>query len=322
MKKILLMALILISAIGLAACQYDSNEIVIGEGDWQSNQFYNQVAKIIIEEGYGVEVDIKVVDTPLLIASLTEGSINLNIETWSDNMPTYQADLDAGNYVELGTNFNDNYQGIYVPAYLAEAYDLEYITDLVDHKELFPDPEVTNWNAETDKAVVFGGPSGWQVTAFLMNKFTNTESYPELEANFEFRPLESSALLDATLMSAYEDEEPWVGYNWEPTTIMGLLDMVLLKDDAVYNKDTGAGMVPTNDVTIVVSSNFTEDYPEIAAFLENYNTSAQVASDALAYMAENDLSAADTAAWWLKNNVDMWGTWVPEDIKDKVEASL
>ncbi len=322
MKKIFTLLLILTAVFTLSACQYETNEIVIGEGDWQSNQFYNQVAKFIIEEGYGVEVDIIAVDTPLLIASLTDGSIDLNIETWSDNMPTYASDIEEGYYVELGLNFDDNHQGIYIPTYLADQYNIEYITDLVDHKELFPDPEVTNWNAESDKAVVFGGPSGWQVTAFLMNKFTNEEIYPELVEHFEFRPLESTALLDATLMSAYEDEEPWVGYNWEPTTIMGLLDMTLLKDDAVYNKDTGAGMVPTNDVTVIATPDFIENYPEIAAFLENYRTSAQVASDALGYMAENDLSAADTAAWWLKNNVDMWGTWVPEEIKTKVEAAL
>src|SRR5690554_22272 len=152
MKKIFTLFLILTAVFTLSACQYETNEIVIGEGDWQSNQFYNQVAKIIIEEGYGVEVDIKVVDTPLLIVSLTDGSIDLNIETWSDNMPTYQEDLEEGNYHELGINFDDNYQGIYVPKYLADEYELEYITDLVDHKELFPDPEITNWNPEQDKA--------------------------------------------------------------------------------------------------------------------------------------------------------------------------
>ena len=322
MKKLLLIFTVLLAGLSLAACQYESNTIVIGEGDWQSNQFYNQVAKIIIEEGYGVEVEVMQVDTPLLIASLTDGSIDLNLETWSDNMPTYESDIETGNYQELGLNFNDNYQGIYVPTYLAEAYDLEYITDLVDHKELFPDPEVTNWDPETDKAVVYGGPSGWQVTTFLVNKFSNEEVYPELVEHFEFRPLESTALLDATLTDAYNSEEPWAGYNWEPTTIMGLFDMTLLKDQADYDKDSGAGMVPTNDVTVVASNNFVETYPEIVEFLENYRTSAQVASDALAYMAENELSAADTAAWWLENNKDMWTTWVPEDVVSKVEDSL
>ena len=322
MKKLLLIFTVLLAGLSLAACQYESNTIVIGEGDWQSNQFYNQVAKIIIEEGYGVEVEVMQVDTPLLIASLTDGSIDLNLETWSDNMPTYEADIENGNYQELGLNFNDNYQGIYIPTYLADQYDIEYITDLVDHKALFPDPEVTNWDPATDKAVVYGGPSGWQVTTFLVNKFSNEEVYPELVEHFEFRPLESTALLDATLTDAYNSEEPWAGYNWEPTTIMGLFDMTLLKDQADYDKDSGAGMVPTNDVTVVASNNFVETYPEIVEFLENYRTSAQVASDALAYMAENELSAADTAAWWLENNKDMWTTWVPEDVVSKVEDSL
>ncbi|MBU1094751.1 MAG: hypothetical protein KKH01_09870 [Firmicutes bacterium] len=322
MKKFLTVLLLLISVGSLAACQYESDTIVIGEGDWQSNQFYNQVAKYIIEEGYDNKVDVTVVDTPLLIQSLTDGSIQVNVETWSDNMPTYQSDIAAGNYTQIGVNFSDNYQGIYIPQYLADEYDIEYIVDLVDHKELFADPEISNWNAETDKAVVYGGPSGWQVTEFLINKFTNTELYPELAANFELRPLESSALLDATLIDAYESSEPWVGYNWEPTAIMGTLDMVLLKDYFDYDITTGAGNMPTNDVTIVVTSGFQADYPEISEFLSKYATSSQVASDALSYMTENDMTATETAKWWLSENSDMWSLWVTADAKAKILAVL
>lgn len=322
MKKILFILLLLTSAFSLAACQYEKNMIVIGEGDWQSNQFYNQVAKFIVEEGYGTEVDIKLVDTPLLVQTLTDGSVDVNIETWAGNIPTYIDDIEKGNYLEVGVNFSDNYQAIYIPRYLAEEYNIEYITDLADHKELFPDPEKTNWNAEHHKAVIFGGPSGWEATNFLVAKFANEEAYPELVANFDFRPLESSALLDATLMEAYRKEEPWVGYGWEPTTIMSLLDMVLLKDQKEFNLEEGTGNLPTSDVTVAVSSQFAEKYPELKEFFSKYHTSAQIASDALAYMADNDLSAQETAVWWLKGNVEIWGTWVPENVKDKVLSAL
>lgn len=322
MKKILTVLLLIFSAGSLAACQYETDTIGIGEGDWQSNQFYNQVVKYIIEEGYDYQVEITVLDTPLLIQSLTDGSIHVNVETWSDNMPTYQADIAAGNYTQIGINFSDNYQGIYIPKYLADTYDIEYLVDLIDHKELFPDPEITNWNAETDKAVVYGGPSGWLVTEFLNKKFTNTELYPDLAANFEFRPLESSALLDATLIDAYESSEPWVGYNWEPTALMGTLDMVLLIDYLPYDASTGAGNMPTSDVTIVVTSGFETDYPEVTEFLSKFSTSSQVASDALAYMTENDMTAEQTAKWWLTSNVEMWSLWVTTDAKDKVLTAL
>jgi glycine betaine/proline transport system substrate-binding protein len=322
MKKIIVTLMLVIAAVTLGACQYESETIVIGEGDWQSNQFYNQVAKYIMEEGYGYEVDVKLVDTPLLIQSLTDGSIHVNVETWSDNMPTYADDIAAGNYVEVGVNFSDNYQGIYVPKYLSDEHGITEINDLVDNKALFPDPEITNWDPDVHKAVVYGGPSGWNVTTFFATKFENEELYPGLAEHFEFRPLESSALLDASLMDAYESEEGWAGYNWEPTTIMGLLDMVRLEDTIPYDADTGAGNMPTNNVTVVVTGDFEDDYPELADFLSKYNTSAAVASAALAYMAENDMSAAETAEWWLKENVTMWETWVTDDAKADILAAL
>ncbi|MCF7932541.1 MAG: hypothetical protein K9K93_05155 [Acholeplasmataceae bacterium] len=322
MKKIFLIVFVLITAISIGACQYESDTIVLGEGDWQSNQFYNQVAKFIMEEGYGYEVDVTQVDTPLLIQSLADGSIHINVETWSDNMPTYAADIEAGNYVEVGVNFSDNYQGIYVPKYLSDQYGITTINDLVDNKALFPDPEVTSWDPEFHKGVVYGGPSGWNVTTFFSTKFENEELYPGLVEHFDFRPLESTALLDASLMDAYDNEEGWAGYNWEPTTIMGLLDMVRLEDDVPYDALTGAGNMPTNNVTIVVTESFVDDYPELVDFLANYNTSAAVASAALAYMAENDMSAAETAEWWLKENVTYWESWVTEDAKADILAAL
>lgn len=322
MKKILFMLLVLISTVGLSACQYDENKIVLGEGDWQSYQFYNQVVKFIVEEGYDVEVDIKLVDTPLLIQTLTDGSVDANVELWAGNVPTYDDDIESGKYIEAGVNFNDNYQGIYIPKYLADEYDIEYITDLADHKELFADPEVTNWDADSDKGVIYGGPSGWAATSFFIAKFANSEVYPELVENFEFRPLESSALLDTTLTSAYNDEEPWAGYNWEPTTIMGLFDMVLLKDDEPFDAEAGTGNLPTNDVTVNISNQFNESYPELTVFFSNFSTSSQVASDALAYMSENELSAEETAKWWLENYVDMWSTWVSVDAKNKILEKL
>jgi len=317
-KKFFLFFLIILTSLLHVACQYDTEEIVIGEGDWQSNEFYNQIAKVIIEEGYGKEVTITKVDTPLLVQSLKGQSIHVNTETWSDNIPTYYSDIEEGFYEELAVNFDDNIQGIFIPKYLADEYDIEYIEDLVDHKELFPDPDTTGWDPDVHKALVYGGTDGWAVTEFLINKFNNYEVYPDLVENFNFRPIDSTAILNSILTNKYNNEEPWVGYNWMPTAIMGKLDMVMLKDEHPYDFEQGTGNPPTNNVTVVATKGFRDDYPEITAFLENFQTSSQVASDALAYMEENELSAAETAQWWLKNNVSYWEEWVNEDVVNKV----
>ena len=331
-KKLSLLFAALALTITIAACDLESDEdwdteletIVLGEGDWLSNEFHNQVAKFIIENGYeGYEVEVSVIDTPLLIQSLRGGSVHANLEMWSDNMPSYQDDLAEGYYEEVSINFDDNFQGLYIPQYLQDANPgLQTIQDLPDYKHLFPDPEISNWHEDSHKGIIIGGPSGWAVTDFLERKFSNEDLYPGLVEHFEFRTSESTTLLNTTLMSAYDNEEPWAGYHWEPTYIMGLLDMVLLEDDLDHDTDTGAGNPPPQNVTVVVTGGFGDEFPDLYAFLSNYETSSPITSDALAYMTEEEASSEETAKWWLAENTDIWGDWVPEEVFNNIMDAL
>lgn len=310
-RRILTTIFVLLTTILLTSCTYDTGKIVIGEGAWESNEFYNYLAKVIIEEGYEKEVEITNVDTPILVESLKLGDIHVNVETWSENMPTYNSDIENGYYEEIATNFNDNEQGVFIPTYLHEEYNIETIQDLVDYKDLF--------DQEDGKAIVYGGTSGWEVTEFLQKKFSNEELYPDLVENFVFKPIDNTAALNATLIRKYEEEKPWVGYNWKPTAVMGRLDMYLLKDEIEeYDTKTGAGNIPTNKVTVVVTKDFEKNHPDVYKFLTNFETESQVASDALAYMEENDMDALEVAKWWLIENVDIWEQWVDESVKEKV----
>ena len=323
LKKFFLLTMVLIVGFAAAACQYESNTIVIAEGDWDSNRFYNDVVKFILEEGYDEEVQITEIGTEGMNLGMRDGSIDLNVETWSENMTNYKEDIEAGYYTELGINFDDNFQGLYIPQFIKDANPgLVSVDDLVDYKALFPDPEITNWNPDTDKAVVYGGPSAWAITKFFIEKFENSEVYPELVANFEFRPLESTATLNTTIVSAFDNQEAWVGYYWEPTDIMGLYDMYLLEDNHDYDPEAGVGFVPTNNVTIIATAGFEDEHLEAATFLSKMSTSSAVVNAVLAYMVENDLDTEAAAIWWLDNNEDMWSTWVTDDAQTKIRAAL
>jgi glycine betaine/proline transport system substrate-binding protein len=145
-----------------------------------------------------------------------------------------------------------------------------------------------------------------------------------LDEYFEFRTIDSSATLNATLAGAYANEQPWVGYNWEPTWALGLFDLVLLDDEPFTEEDfaQGIGAFPTVRVTVAVDRTFEDRYPEIAEFLRNYKTSSDVTSEALAYMQENNVEADAAARWFLTNYESMWTSWVPTDVADRVKASL
>lgn len=297
----------------------EKGSIVIGEGDWDSNAFHNQVISYIIRHGYGEETEIVLADTSVLITSFKNKDIDLSVEMWSDNIPTYEEDIKNNYYKELSINYDDNNQGLYIPTYLVEgddapAKDLKSVKDLIKYAHLFPDPE------DSSKGIIFGGPEGWKATEFLHNKM---KAYG-LDKYYNFKPIDSSATLSATLTSAYEKEEPWVGYNWEPTWIMGMYDMTLLQDEkySEENWTKGIGSFPQVKVTVVATPSFVEEFPEIADFLSKYKTSSALTSDALAYMQENEVEADVAAKWFLKEHPELLKKWLPSDVAEKIENEL
>lgn len=318
-RKITLVLMSALLILSLGACANEPDKIVIGEGDWDSNAFHDQVAKVIIEEGYGVETNIIIADTAVMIAGFKNKSIDLVLELWADNVPTYADDIANGSYVKLSTNFDDNYQGLYVPAYLVEGDDallpnLKSVQDLPDYVEYFPNPENPN------EGIIYGGPEGWAATEFLHNKM----SAYGLDEHYNFKTIDSGATLNATLASAYAKGEPWLGYSWEPTWVMGLFDMVLL-EDTPYSADDfaiGHGAFPSVDVQVASTPEFVNDYPEITEFLRQYTTSSDITSEGLAYMQENEVEADVAAKWFLKEKQDIWSNWVSEEAYEKILASL
>lgn len=315
MKKILSLLSVFALTILLAACTSESSVIVIGEGSWDSNMFHDQVVKIIIEEGYGTEVEIVPADTAVLISSLKTGSVNVGLELWSDNVVTYDDDIANGDYEELAINFDDNMQGLYIPKYLQEEYPgLVSVQDLADYAHLFPTLE------GGEKPVIYGGPESWMATAFLRSKI---ELYG-LADFYDFKSIDSMTTVNATLASAYAAEEPWIGYNWEPTWVLGKYELVLLEDSPYSAADyaEGKGAFPSVDVTVVVDSEFGENHPELYDFLKNYETSSAITSSALAIMQENDGDAEIAARWFLTEYEDLWSSWVTEEAREKIMEAI
>jgi ABC-type proline/glycine betaine transport system substrate-binding protein len=302
-----------------AACKTEEKKIVMGEGDWDSSAFHNQVVKFIVENGYDKEVELVLSDSPVQISSLKTKDMDVILEMWSDNEPSYDKDIAEGNYVELGTNFDDNMQGLYVPKYLVEgpdalAPDLKNVKDLKKYAHLFPNPE------GGDKGIIYGGPEGWNATKFVHKKM---KAYG-LDEFYDFRPIDSNAALSATLSGAYQKKEPWVGYNWEPTWIMGLYEMVLL-EDTPYNPedfDKGVGAFASVDVTVCVNSDFEKNYPEVNKFLSNYNMSSALTSEGLAYMQDKSVEADVAAKWFIGEHKELIKKMVTADAYDKVIKAL
>lgn len=321
-----MVVLILFSSVLTSVSFADDNEIVFGDAGWDSIKFHNAVAGTIAKALYGYSYREVPGSSTVLHEGVLSGEIDLYMEEWTDNLPSYYGDLEAGKFQELSTNFDDNYQGIYVPRYVIEgdkergieasAPGLKNIWDLKKYPEVFKDEE------NPSKGRMYGSIPGWEVDKIIYNKY----KHYELDENFiYFRP-GSEAALTAAITSAYEKGEPIAAYYWEPTWLLGLYDMVLLEDEP-YNKATyekGETELPPVKVTTAASNDFyeNEENKKVIEFIKKYKTSSALTSEGLAHIQETGDDYVETAKWFLIEHDELLDEWLDEDDAKEMRAYL
>jgi len=259
-------------------------------------------------------------------AGLSRGDVEVNMECWVENQQeAYDKSIAAGQVVDLGGNFWDNWQGWLVPTYVikgdpargieALAPDLKSIDDLPKYWEIFKDPE------DPTKGVFYSCIAGWECEKINEEKF---KEYGLEEYYNVFLP-GSGAALAAVMVAAYEKGEPYFGYYWSPTWILGKLDMTAIEeppfDEKVWETNHACAY-PAVHVNICVHSSLPDRAPEVVEFLTKYATTTAQVNKALAYMEEKEASTEETAIYYLKEFEDTWTKWVPADIAAKVKAAL
>lgn len=304
----------------------DKKTIKFADAGWDSIKVHNAIAGKILENVFGYTWSEVPGGSSILHEGIMKDEIDINMETWTNNIVGFDQDLKDGKLLELGINFDDNRQGLYVPRYVIEgdkdrgiealAPDLKHVRDLKNYPEVFPDEE------NPAKGRILGATPGWDVDKVLVEKYKH---YGLDEDFIYFRP-GSEAAHDASLTSAYERGEALVGYYWEPTWIMGQYDFVLLEDEPYEEEayERGETAFPPVRVSISSSKGFFEDESnkEALAFLEKYTTSSDLTSQALAYMQENDADYDETANWFLTENKDLVKTWLTGPQASNLYASL
>jgi len=326
--SILTILLISIFLFSLTLTSIAKDIIVFADPGWDSARFHNSIAQTIIEKGYGYPTEVIAGSTAATFLGLIEGDIDVYMEIWTANLgDTYYDPIKEGSIIETSINFNDNAQGIYVPTYMikgdsergieAVTPDLKTVFELKNYWEILKDEE------EPSKGRIYGSPPGWKIDQVLRLKMKTWG----LEETYNYFSPGSDSALSAAIFAAYEKGEPIAAYYWEPTWVMGMLDMTLLEDtpysEEKWTEENGyACEFAPMDIAIAVNKDFPERAPEIVEFLKNYHTNSAMASAALAYMMENDCETMDAAIWFLQTREDVWTKWVPEEIAEKIKEAI
>ena len=300
-------------------------KIVATNNQWDSQMVHNAIAEIVVEHAYeGYTFETSTASSDMNWLSIISGEVDLDIESWTDNVASYPDDVANGDIVDVGVLVPDSRQGLYVPRYVIEgdpdrgiapvAPDLRTVKDLLKYPDVFPDDE------DPSMGRIYGATAGVMADQVLHSKY---EAYG-LDAVFTYKRLGGEAAIFSSLASAYNLGQPWVGYCYEPTWITGKLDLVLLEDEP-YQKDMffqGECAFPAQELKIVSSKQFAEKAPELLPFFQNYVTGSEAIAEALAYLDENEATYEETAIWFMRQNDALIDRWLPAENAAKLRGYL
>lgn len=253
----------------------DAQEINIALIAWEEAIATTAMWQVILEEK-GYDVTVTDVDVAPMYQGAANGDVDLFLDTW---LPVTHADYweDYGDDLEdLGTWYDNAKLTITVPAYME---DVNSIADLADH-------------ADELEGRIVGIESGAGLT-----RVTKEEAMPGYGLDGDFELVESStAAMLAELDSAIAEEEPIVVTLWRPHPAYAKHDLKDLEDPEGL-------MGEAEEIHAVGRTGFTEDFPELAEWLQTWEmTDEELASlEVLALEEHKDDPQAGARAWLADN---------------------
>jgi len=304
-----------------------SDKITIAEMTWLSASALAHVTQKVLADGYGCNAELVPGDTvPTATSMLSKGEPDIAPELWvSTAQSIWDKMMEKGNVYKANDIFaSGGEEGWWIPDYVAEANpEIKSVEDLKANWEVFVD--VSN----PDKGRMYGCPPGWGCEIITNNLF-NALGMGE---TFELFSPGSGANLKASIARQVTRKKAIVAYYWGPTDVIGKYNLVrlgmpdhdaakfkCLTDKNCENPEVTGWAV--GEVAVAAVSELKNKAPNVAEFLSKMQVPNAEISAVLAWGDDNKASPEEVAAYFLKNHEAIWASWVPQDVADKVKASL
>ena len=319
-KKVALSCALLIGLNAGSAQAQDCGEVTITEMDWGSAIIVTQVAKFLLEQGYGCSVTtVPSASVPALASVSETGKPDIITELWTNGAPAYVPLLEAGKINELTRVLSDGgLEGLFIPVYLAEAHP-----ELTTIEGVLANPDLVGNR-------MHNCPVGWNCQTVATNVAKG--------GGFEAAGIEdfvhgSGETLTASIGAAYAAKEPWFGYYWTPSLVMGKFPMVQVdlgphdpsKQACISDKDCATPTMqswPSSVVTTVVTSEFESSHPAETDLMRNLSFTNEMMNSLLAWQDAEGASGDETAVYFLSTQQELWGSWINDAARAKLAALL
>ncbi|MGB2079593.1 MAG: glycine betaine ABC transporter substrate-binding protein, partial [Vibrio sp.] len=155
------------------------------------------------------------------------------------------------------------------------------------------------------------------------------------EANFVKVDPGSGGALAGTIAKAYERKQPWFGYYWAPTAVLGKYPMVKVDfgqgtDKAHYEscitqevcENPKPIMWPKITVQTVVTGEFAQRAPQAMKYLKARSYTNEQLNQLLVWMEDNQADGETAMIEFMQKQPQIWSAWLDETAKAKVEAAI
>ncbi len=257
---------------------------------------------------------------------LTRNEPDVAPELWVSTAQAIWDEMQAkGNVYKASDIFaSGGEEGWWIPDYVAEAYpEIRSVEDLKANWQVFAEA------ANPDKGRLYGCPPGWGCEIITNNLFKALD----MDETWELFSPGSGENLKASIARAVTSKEPFVGYYWGPTDVIGKYGLVRVGmpefDAAKFTCLTDANCAnpevtgwAVGEVAVAVVSSMKERAPHVAEFLSKMQVPNAEISAVLAWGDDNSATTEEVAIYFLKNYETIWTAWVPADVADRVRAKL
>jgi glycine betaine/proline transport system substrate-binding protein len=293
---------------GQSAAAEECGTVTLNEQAWAGSTANTYIAKAVLEEDLGCEVEItKIAEIPVFQA-MADGKVDAVLEDWQ-HVDEYKQYIDEAGTVVMGGPLGvEGHIGWFIPQYLMDEHpEFETWKGLKGQEELFKTPE------SGDQGMFLGGdPSYVQ---------KDKELIEALDLNFKHVTAGAEPAQVARWSQLYKQEEPVLFYWYTPQFLNQEYDLAEVKLPPRFpgcKDDAKAGGDPEQykceyDVT-VINKLFSKEFAE----------SGSPAYDVLKAMklTNEDQEAVAKAIAGDKEDPDQAGQdWVEEN-RDKVDAWL
>jgi glycine betaine/proline transport system substrate-binding protein len=273
--------LTLLAAASAVASTALADTVKIAYPNWAEGIALTNLAKAVLEEEMGYEVELTQADPGVIYASVADGDQDLFLDAWLPNTHADYWEQHGDRLENLGTAFGYGVTGLVVPAYVEidSIAELNSIADQLDGK-------------------ITGIGTGAGITG-------NTNIAID-EYDLDLEQVNSSGpAMTAALADAVAQKKAIVVTGWKPHWKFGRFDLKVLEDPK--------GVYPIDGMRKVARPGFSEEMPEVADFILNFTLTEEQLLSLMLAIDDSDDDPLDVAYDWMRDNGPLVDSWIPRD---------